>query len=932
MKIITRYKLFLSSVSLVSLAILFVPFSSVLKTQASGTISGNVFKDFNGNGNSDTNESGISGIVVTAYNPSGAVSGTTTTLANGSYSLSATGAGPYRIEFTGIPAYLSPSAPSADSVNGGTTTDSGSTVQFVPDANTSNVNLALHNPNDYSQANPRLVIPVYENGSGVGNTARGLVSYTYTGATDVPAAFGGSSENPRLDAQIQRIGATWGVGYQKTNKRLFASAMTKRHVGFGPRGADGVYILDYSNSASASIVGGFDLQGVIPANGGAAIDVGSVTRTNITGEISSGSAGDNQISSDRTKFSRDLDAFDKVGKTSFGNAEISEDGNTLWLVNLNQRALISVNISNFTPSLTNPATPPGPVNQYLLSSMSGLPTCNNGEFRPWALTFQDGLGYLGGVCSAENIVDRTNSSDVEAIVLSFDPNNPTAGFTTVSSFGLDYNREVVEVDQPSSRSIGKFHPWAKNWADTGLPFVDGRYAYPQPILSGIEFTENGSMVLGFSDRFGHQSGYGFVATSNGSPVYSINSGGDIIQLCRSGSSFILEGLAGCFHTDLMGSEQSAELSNDGPNGVGEYYYRDEYSTLVGNHLETTTGALVIKKGTGEISTTVYDPLESTMLDNWGAFGQGLHFYNSTDGTRTDSYVIVNPAEGGDSYGFAKGNGLGDMELLSDAAPIEIGNRIWRDTDGDGVQDPGEIGIAGVTVHLYSSTGVLIATAVTDANGEYYFISGSAADGNTGDNIGIVNGQITPNTNYQIRFDNSANYLSGGPLFGLLLTQANSTLQNGDDDSNDSDASNVTNPTGSPSGTFPVIAVTTGGAGQNNHTLDVGFKFSPTAASVSVSGRISASDGRGIRNVIVGLTLTDGTYLWTRTGSFGYYTFDDVRAGQTVVVSVKSKRFNFTPEEKLLSLEDSVTDFNFTADAPNLSSKSVNTRTIIDGKK
>ena len=51
----------------------------------------------------------------------------------------------------------------------------------------------------------------------------------------------------------------------------------------------------------------------------------------------------------------------------------------------------------------------------------------------------------------------------------------------------------------------------------------------------------------------------------------------------------------------------------------------------------------------------------------------------------------------------------------------IGDTIWRDWNGNGVQDPGEEGIAGVTVKLYDSTGTtLLATTTTGANGRYYF--------------------------------------------------------------------------------------------------------------------------------------------------------------------------------------------------------------------
>ncbi len=51
----------------------------------------------------------------------------------------------------------------------------------------------------------------------------------------------------------------------------------------------------------------------------------------------------------------------------------------------------------------------------------------------------------------------------------------------------------------------------------------------------------------------------------------------------------------------------------------------------------------------------------------------------------------------------------------------IGDRVWLDNDGDGVQDPGEPGITGVTVQLYDDIGVtLIISTVTGANGHYSF--------------------------------------------------------------------------------------------------------------------------------------------------------------------------------------------------------------------
>lgn len=50
----------------------------------------------------------------------------------------------------------------------------------------------------------------------------------------------------------------------------------------------------------------------------------------------------------------------------------------------------------------------------------------------------------------------------------------------------------------------------------------------------------------------------------------------------------------------------------------------------------------------------------------------------------------------------------------------LGDRVWYDTDMDGVQDDGETGAPGVTVELRDCAGNLLDTMLTDANGYYLF--------------------------------------------------------------------------------------------------------------------------------------------------------------------------------------------------------------------
>ncbi|MGD9562643.1 MAG: carboxypeptidase regulatory-like domain-containing protein [Pyrinomonadaceae bacterium] len=110
------------------------------------------------------------------------------------------------------------------------------------------------------------------------------------------------------------------------------------------------------------------------------------------------------------------------------------------------------------------------------------------------------------------------------------------------------------------------------------------------------------------------------------------------------------------------------------------------------------------------------------------------------------------------------------------------------------------------------------------------------------------------------------------------------------------------------------------AGTNWNGTDYDFalvryenEFIPTAATVSVSGRVSTANGRGIRNVNVSLLASNGSVLTTRTSTFGYFRFDEIEVGETYVITVSSKRFTFGQASQLLSVNDELTNVDFVAE-------------------
>lgn len=56
----------------------------------------------------------------------------------------------------------------------------------------------------------------------------------------------------------------------------------------------------------------------------------------------------------------------------------------------------------------------------------------------------------------------------------------------------------------------------------------------------------------------------------------------------------------------------------------------------------------------------------------------------------------------------------------------LGDRVWNDANGNGIQDPGETGVPGITATLYRN-GVVVGTTTTDASGFYLFTNLDARD-------------------------------------------------------------------------------------------------------------------------------------------------------------------------------------------------------------
>lgn len=835
----------------------------VFTSADANTITGNVFTDYNDNGVRSSGDLPVSGIVVTAYNAAGIVVDSDTTNSSGNYSLNIPDGTAVRVEFTNIPSGLEPGAYGIDS---------GTTVQFVTSP-AAGVDLGLSIPLDYCNNNPFLVMPCYINGdplvAGSVATQTALVSIPY----DAYGRYDATIEQPL--ATYAQIGATWGLAYQRSTATVFSGALAKRHSGLGPLGAGGIYAIEV-DPATGTLVSVSNLVDITTLG----IPVGTLPSNAARG-----------LSGTSTLPNTDPSGWDAVGKSAIGDMEMNSSDDGLWFMNLADQTLYELDIATTTITETVPITLP-----------AGATACPASDIRPWAVEIYRGDVYVGVVCSAESTQDV---NDLYAYIIRTSESTPGT-FSLVYEFPLNYPRG--NVSNTDGGYPAEWRPWSSTMTSlctnpctgyTSLAF-DKQIIYPQPIFSDIEFDTNGSIIVALMDRLGHQTGNANYATSQpwgnttlynkdtGYSAVSVNinpdpnslyegvAAGDILRICLTSGVYTLENNASCGSITTGGAG-----GGQGP-GNGEYYWQDMYTVSTnasgGTHNEVTVGGIVLVPGNDEIAVSVFDP--------FAIRSGGIAWFSNVNGTRNRAYEIFPQDSGTGPTTFGKAIGIGDVEGFCYEAPIEIGNRVWSETDNDGIQEPGETPLAGVTVELYQG-GILIATAVTDANGNYFFSSSPAGVSTANHIYGIT--ALQPNSAYEIRIPNITGVSQQAPLAGLNLSPSDA----GSNDSIDSDAT--------VSGNDATINITTGNAGQNNHTYDFGFSTPPLEFSLgnrvwydtNNNGLIDAGTEVGIDGVLVELyqdTNLNGIYdvgdtllSSTTTASGGYYRFDNLPSGEYIVV-------------------------------------------------
>ncbi len=89
-------------------------------------------------------------------------------------------------------------------------------------------------------------------------------------------------------------------------------------------------------------------------------------------------------------------------------------------------------------------------------------------------------------------------------------------------------------------------------------------------------------------------------------------------------------------------------------------------------------------------------------------------------------------------------------------------------------------------------------------------------------------------------------------------------------------------------------------------------LAPTAAAISISGRVLTAENRGISGARVLIYKPDGKMETAITNNFGNYRFERIAAAANYVIAVSSKNYRFAAPSQVISANEDVGALNFTA--------------------
>ncbi|MBC7536589.1 MAG: T9SS type A sorting domain-containing protein, partial [Ferruginibacter sp.] len=285
---------------------------------------------------------------------------------------------------------------------------------------------------------------------------------------------------------------------------------------------------------------------------------------------------------------------------------------------------------------------------------------------------------------------------------------------------------------------------------------------------------------------------GLAFSINGSTYTNTN--GIFSGLTAGNYNLTAKNSAGC----ISGSLNVTIATATACSSIGNFVFSDTNFNGIQDTGEPGINAVVVRllnTSNAVLANTTTNSSGSYAFDNIVAGTYKIQFVTPTGYTPTTANVGTDDSKDSDPVSGITGNytlTFGQSNTTVDAGfkpPIlQVGNRVWYDTNNDGINGSSENGIANITVKLYQDAdnnnvvdGTVIATTTTDVNGYYTFYN--LAAGNYILGVVIPSGYMSSSVNAadpdnDNNADDNGLVLVGNEIRGYAITLAHGTEPDG----------------------------------------------------------------------------------------------------------------------------------------------------------
>lgn len=471
-------------------------------------------------------------------------------------------------------------------------------------------------------------------------------------------------------------------------------------------------------------------------------------------------------------------------------------------------------------------------------------------------------------CSLRGAITKTNSTTADdTINFAISANDSGCASGGVCTITLTNDKLTVNVVSTAGKLT------ITNSTGANKLLISGNNASQVFFINRITASDYGNLTLdGVTITRGNGTPSGIGGGINNAGILTIMNS---IITGNSAAGFLGGGIGNNFSLTIINSTISNNTAANG-GGIWSRYDADLIimnSTISGNVAEGNGGGIDFETGQDNVSNGSFDIRNSTISGNTARTGGGIlatkpYFFGPKP-------ILVSVTITDNS---SSANSAGGARFVN----------AFNDTDG-------EVILKNTIIAGNHNADVPDAKGILEANSDYNLIGdGTGLTNNstgTGNQIGTAANPINP----LLRLLAS----NGGTTMTHELLPNSPAIDKGDSFGLTTDQRGFSRP-------VDILSIANASDGADIGAFEL--QNAPTAAEISIGGRVLTTNGRGLMNAQVSLIETNKTIRYARTTAFGYFRFSEIEAGSTVIISVNSKRYVFSPQ--VISAMEDLTDLNF----------------------